>query len=713
MKIQKWLLWIGLVAALLALAASSAAAELGGPVLPAGSLNALTGDMEEAETVTLYTMPEEETPATVEIDLPQARENGEAGAAPIVTVQMVGDFYTQATWYVTVIGATGPFTYDYHIVRPTVVNGQVVNYMFAEVLKSTNSYFAHTFQENGNYELWIQVYDAAGTYIAFKNEPVTVNTPGHDPLTATVSDVRGAYLLEPTSFGVTVTGGMAPYTYSYTLAQGTVQPGQSFPVVNQVKDSASNWYTYQIEANGTYTLVVDVKDAAGKTVRAMYAFTVNVPENSYLKVQLLENYSTRPVYWQAVVTGGTGSYTYHFELTETGTDFENDIVARTSGRQNENYFTYQFLSSGQYRITVNVRDSAGLERTVYKDIAKVSATTTASRRAAELMNVCRAAGNTTDYAMALWAHDWLMQNVQYDESAGHYGADGALLAGTGVSDSYAKAFYLMMKAVGVSCGRVVSDDASHAWNAVMLGGKWYMVDVTWDDGDENKHANGHFNCFITDEAARVDHPAYHSSYACTAVENNYYVREGYAGQWLSSMISNIETQLQQGVYRYAVLMPAYYTVENSNHFRNSPVAVIADTYLQQFIPYYKDNLRYQGQIVPLTFDVNRQSRQVSVSVNFDGKTLRLPARLRQIESQAFQNNAKALAVVIPNGATYIGPNAFTGCANLWKVVIPSSVVVISETAFQTNTGHLTVVAPAGSVGETFAIRNGLPHSAVE
>ena len=123
-------------------------------------------------------MPEEETPATVEIDLPQARENGEAGAAPSVTVQMVGDFYTQATWYVTVTGATGPFTYDYHIVRPTVVNGQVVNYMFAEVLKSTNSYFAHTFQENGNYELWIQVYDAAGTYIAFKSEPVTVNTSG-------------------------------------------------------------------------------------------------------------------------------------------------------------------------------------------------------------------------------------------------------------------------------------------------------------------------------------------------------------------------------------------------------------------------------------------------------------------------------------------------------------------------------------------------------
>ena len=91
-----------------------------------------------------------------------------------------------------------------------------------------------------------------------------------------------------------------------------------------------------------------------------------------------------------------------------------------------------------------------------------------------------------DKAAAL--HDWLTDHAYYDLTYTHYDADGVLLYGTGVCESYAKAYKLLLEAVGIDCyiltGTAVSSDGtteSHAWNLVKIDGKWSHVDVTWDD----------------------------------------------------------------------------------------------------------------------------------------------------------------------------------------------------------------------------------------
>ena len=48
-----------------------------------------------------------------------------------------------------------------------------------------------------------------------------------------------------------------------------------------------------------------------------------------------------------------------------------------------------------------------------------------------------------------------------------------------VCESYAKAFKVLCDEAGIPC--VIVDGADHEWNYVKVDGKWYAVDVTWND----------------------------------------------------------------------------------------------------------------------------------------------------------------------------------------------------------------------------------------
>ena len=95
-----------------------------------------------------------------------------------------------------------------------------------------------------------------------------------------------------------------------------------------------------------------------------------------------------------------------------------------------------------------------------------------------------------DYTDICMVHDYLVDNVEYDSShpGTCYSAYGALVKHKAVCQGYAKAFQYLMDALDIPCILVsgTASDAdgnleSHAWNYVQLSGKWYAVDVTWDD----------------------------------------------------------------------------------------------------------------------------------------------------------------------------------------------------------------------------------------
>lgn len=97
----------------------------------------------------------------------------------------------------------------------------------------------------------------------------------------------------------------------------------------------------------------------------------------------------------------------------------------------------------------------------------------------------------TDYTKIRTVHDYLVDNIQYDQSISMpniYNIYGALVNGVTVCEGYAKAFKYILDNIGMECIFVCgtginsnSDSESHAWNYVKLSNEWYAVDVTWDD----------------------------------------------------------------------------------------------------------------------------------------------------------------------------------------------------------------------------------------
>lgn len=87
---------------------------------------------------------------------------------------------------------------------------------------------------------------------------------------------------------------------------------------------------------------------------------------------------------------------------------------------------------------------------------------------------------SSDYDKALAIHDWLVTHVNYQKKELHQTAEQAIVKGYGVCAGYARAYTVMLGAVGIPSTVILGN--KHAWNFVRADGKWMHVDVTWDDG---------------------------------------------------------------------------------------------------------------------------------------------------------------------------------------------------------------------------------------
>ncbi len=151
---------------------------------------------------------------------------------------------------------------------------------------------------------------------------------------------------------------------------------------------------------------------------------------------------------------------------------------------------------------------------------------TVSAKVEQLVAQCRAAGITGEYNTALWFHDWLINNANYDYTYSHYSPDGVLLEGTGVCQSYALAYQLLLNAVGIQNTVITAPEMNHAWNLVKLEGEWCHIDCTWDDPGTGGYEN-HDYFGMNDDMMLRDHTWNRSTYvASTSPKNYYYMRSG-------------------------------------------------------------------------------------------------------------------------------------------------------------------------------------------
>lgn len=89
----------------------------------------------------------------------------------------------------------------------------------------------------------------------------------------------------------------------------------------------------------------------------------------------------------------------------------------------------------------------------------------------------------SDYAKVKAIHDYIIKKTGYDQNLENYSAYDALIENSAVCQGYTLAACRLFTGAGLG-NRIITGLAgggSHSWNIVKVDGKWYNIDLTWDD----------------------------------------------------------------------------------------------------------------------------------------------------------------------------------------------------------------------------------------
>ncbi len=168
------------------------------------------------------------------------------------------------------------------------------------------------------------------------------------------------------------------------------------------------------------------------------------------------------------------------------------------------------LAAGYLKYQASMASSSGTATFTYTVLYFTSAEEEQqlTEKVAEIMEKLALSGKS-DYQKAKAIHDYICDNVTYDDTYSKYSAYDALCTGSAVCQGYAISFYRLCKEAGLPV-RIITgtgNGGAHAWNIVKISdnaraaGKYYNVDCTWDS---QKSGTLHLY-FLVSEAEFGDH----------------------------------------------------------------------------------------------------------------------------------------------------------------------------------------------------------------
>lgn len=347
----------------------------------------------------------------------------------------------------------------------------------------------------------------------------------------------------------TFTGASAAKTESAdgtTAATTTPTPSlraQTNPVPEAISSTSQTTYAHSATAtqNGV-TFTVTWNDAPAGTATTFHVTQTNGSSQAKARMDV-------PTYWdggsqESVCDPSRAAWGSYYSLGTTGHDF-----------------TFDFTASGTYRIYFyfmdNDRNDPQNDKGIYylRTTAEVSVNDAARPSVTQIVNnavtQCRQQTNGSEYDMALWLHDWTLDQLEYDHNLNWCSAESGLTRHQGTCESYQRIYSKLLDAAGIANDRITGN--GHTWNAVKIDGKWCQMDLTWDDTSDNWYGDldqRHLYFGLTDELMAIvhsDHTANYQKdgYACrsTDLSNNYFVRNGKADEWAEKYADRIQQHL--------------------------------------------------------------------------------------------------------------------------------------------------------------------------
>lgn len=142
-------------------------------------------------------------------------------------------------------------------------------------------------------------------------------------------------------------------------------------------------------------------------------------------------------------------------------------------------FTFDFTASGTYRIHFyfmdNDRNDPQNDKGIYylRTTAEVTVNDAVRPSVTQIVNEavaqCRQETNGSEYDMALWLHDWTLDQLEYDHNLNWCSAESGLTRHQGTCESYQRIYSKLLNAAGIANGRITGN--GHTWNAVKIDGK--------------------------------------------------------------------------------------------------------------------------------------------------------------------------------------------------------------------------------------------------
>ena len=322
-----------------------------------------------------------------------------------------------------------------------------------------------------------------------------------------------------------------------------------------------------------------------------YAYSDSATSNGVtLKVEWNEPVLGEPTTFHVSATGGSGIYKFNMEAPSyTNPDelaYESvadpsrgEWTKYTSECESQDY-TFTMMATGTYNFRFHVIDTkAGVTYLRTNTYIQVSSPNYPSVNSIVQNAVakCNSETNGSNYSKALWLHDWLLEQLDYDNSLKWSSAESALTRSSGTCQAYERAYAKLLSAAGIENAETRDTYDGHTWNAMKLDGKWYQVDCTWDDSSENYYNfnRTHLYFALSDELMAIAHQGHNKIYTVegyatpsNSLEHNYFVQNGDAQQWVESYRNRIQENLNNKNTEFSIQAdnstypPSIYGIQN-------------------------------------------------------------------------------------------------------------------------------------------------------
>lgn len=265
-------------------------------------------------------------------------------------------------------------------------------------------------------------------------------------------------------------------------------------------------------------------------------------------------------------TGGSGSYLFRMEAPSYSnpSEYAYEPVADPSRGEWTKYtdacvshdFTFTTTATGTYNFRFYLMDKTSgvyyLRTNTYIQVAEDAHPSVASI-VNKAVSQAKQKTDGSEYEMALYLHDWLLDQLEYGNSLKWSSAESALTRGLGTCQAYESAYAKLLSAADIENAETRDAYDGHTWNAVKLDDEWYQVDCTWDDTSDNFYGDldqRHLYFCLTDELMAIAHPGHEKIYSVEgyatrsgSLEDNYFVRNGKADEWASAYADRIQQHL--------------------------------------------------------------------------------------------------------------------------------------------------------------------------